>query len=128
MSASRGNTVFGIRRMVERSYDVIVLGSGIAGLSAALAAHAAGLNPLLLEKTSQLGGTTCDSYGLIWIGDNHVMRSAGRADQRDQIIDYMTFLGAGEISEPRMLALVDHGPQALKLFESCGIPFKLING
>src|SRR5215475_9838080 len=103
MPASRGNTAFGKRRMIESGCDVIVLGSGIAGLSAALAAHAAGLKPVLLEKASQLGGTTCDSYGLIWIGDNHLMRAAGHTDSRDQIIDYMTFLGAGEISEPRML-------------------------
>ena len=114
--------------MIESRCDVIVLGSGIAGLSAALAAHAAGLKPVLLEKASQLGGTTCDSYGLIWIGDNHLMRAAGHTDSRDQIIDYMTFLGAGEISEPRMLALVDHAPAALELFDRCGIPFKVING
>jgi 3-oxosteroid 1-dehydrogenase len=114
--------------MVDPSYDVIVLGSGIGGLSAALAASASGLRPLLLEKAGELGGTTSDSYGLIWIGDNHLMRAAGLKDTRAQILDYMHFLGAGELSETRMQALVDQSPNALRFFEACGIPFKIING
>lgn len=63
--------------MLAGSYDVVVLGSGIAGLAAALAAHECGLAPVLVEKADKLGGTTCDSYGLIWVGDNHLMRAAG---------------------------------------------------
>jgi 3-oxosteroid 1-dehydrogenase len=110
------------------SFDVVVLGSGIAGLAAALSAHAAGLSPVLIEKTGQLGGTTSDSYGLIWIGDNHLMRHKGEADARDDIVGYMRFLGGGELDEDRMLALVEHAPEAITFFESCGIPFRLIDG
>ena len=51
------------------THDVVVLGSGIAGLAAALAAHEAGLHAVVLEKAETLGGTSSDSYGLIWIGD-----------------------------------------------------------
>src|ERR1700730_11968494 len=106
-------------------YDVIVLGSGIAGLAAALAAHDNGLRTILIEKANQLGGTTSDSYGLIWVGGNHLTRGAGDGDSRDEIIRYMTFLGGGELCEERMLALVDHSPEAIEFFESCGIPFQL---
>jgi 3-oxosteroid 1-dehydrogenase len=109
-------------------FDVIVLGAGIGGLSAALAAREHGLRPLLIEKSGQIGGTTSDSYGLIWVGDNHLMRKAGQADARDDIIRYMTFLGGGELSEDRMLALVDRSPEAMTFYESCGIPFRLIDG
>lgn len=76
------------------TYDVIVLGSGIAGLSAALAAHEAGLSALIIEKSDKLGGTTSDSYGLIWVGNNRLMRDAGESDCREDVIAYMTFLGA----------------------------------
>src|SRR5689334_15863237 len=110
------------------TFDVIVLGGGIGGLSAALAAHQHGLRPLLIEKSGQLGGTTADSYGLIWVGDNHLMRKAGQADPRDDIVKYMTFLGGGELSEDRMLALVERSPDAMVFYESCGIPFELIGG
>ena len=112
----------------DETYDVIVLGSGIGGLSAALAAHEHGLRPILIEKADRIGGTTTDSYGLIWVGDNHLMRQAGQSDTRDDIVRYMTFLGGGELSEERMLTLVDRSPEAISFYESCGIPFRLIGG
>src|SRR5262249_8939993 len=107
------------------THDVIVLGSGIGGLAAALAAYAHGLRPLLIAKSDLLGGTTSDSYGLIWVGDNHLMRQRGEDDARDDIIRYLTFLGGGELDEQRMLALVDRSPEAIVFYESCGIPFRL---
>jgi 3-oxosteroid 1-dehydrogenase len=110
------------------SHDVIVLGSGIGGLSAALAAQEHGLRPLLIEKSDRIGGTTTDSYGLIWVGNNHLMRAAGETDPREDIIKYMTFLGGGELSEDRMLTLVDRSPEAIVFYEKCGIPFRLIGG
>ena len=109
-------------------YDVVVLGSGIAGLAAALAAHEAGLRPVLIEKADTIGGTTTNSYGLIWIGSNHLMRAAGEADTRDEVIAYMTFLGGGELDDKRMTALVDRSPEVLRFFEDCGIKFRLVGG
>jgi 3-oxosteroid 1-dehydrogenase len=110
------------------AYDVIVLGSGIAGLSAALAAHEAGLSALLLEKADKLGGTTSDSYGLIWVGNNRLMRDAGETDCREDVIAYMTFLGGGELDEERMVALVNRSPDVLQFFQGCGIRFRLVGG
>jgi succinate dehydrogenase/fumarate reductase flavoprotein subunit len=110
------------------TFDVIVLGSGIAGLAAALAAHEHGLRPLLIEKADLIGGTTSDSYGLIWVGGNHLMRRAREIDTREDIIRYMTFLGGGELSEDRVLALVDRSPEVLAYYESCGIPFRMMGG
>lgn len=109
-------------------YDVVVLGSGIAGLAAALAAHEAGLRTVLIEKADTLGGTTTDSYGLIWIGGNHLMRAAGEEDAREDVIAYMNFLGGGELDDRRMVALVDRSPEVLRFFESCGIKFRLVGG
>ena len=59
------------------AWDVVVLGSGIAGLAGALAAHELGLRPIVLEKASTLGGGTVNSYGLIWVGQNHLAQAAG---------------------------------------------------
>ena len=44
--------------MTADSYDVVVLGSGIAGLAAAVAAYEYGLTPVLIEKAARLGGTS----------------------------------------------------------------------
>jgi hypothetical protein len=109
-------------------YDVVVLGSGIAGLSAALAADAAGLRPLLIEKSHLLGGGTTQSYGLIWVGQNHLQRADGDSDSREDVIRYMRFLGGGEIDEERMLTFIDRSPPVLKFFEDCGIRFRLTRG
>ncbi|WP_448586804.1 FAD-dependent oxidoreductase [Thermaurantiacus sp.] len=58
--------------------DVIVVGSGAAGLAAALAAAAAGASVLLLEKAETLGGTTAVSGGVIWAPADAEDRAAAR--------------------------------------------------
>src|ERR1700730_2974836 len=93
------------------AWDVVVLGSGVAGLAAALAAHELGLRPIVLEKASTLGGGTVSSYGLIWVGQNHLAQAAGYADTRDEAIAYMRFLGGGSLDHDRMSTFVDHSPE-----------------
>jgi 3-oxosteroid 1-dehydrogenase len=113
---------------LSETYDVVILGSGIAGLAGALAAHELGLRPVVLEKASTLGGGTVNSYGLIWIGQNHLAQAAGYGDTRDEVIAYMRFLGGGSLDEDRMLAFVDHSPDALRFFEGCGAGFRVVRG
>jgi 3-oxosteroid 1-dehydrogenase len=110
------------------SYDVIVLGSGIAGLAGALAAHEMGQRAIVLEKAALLGGGTVNSYGLIWVGQNHLAQAAGYADSRDDVIAYMGFLSGGFLDEQRMTSFVDRGPEALKFYEDCGVRFRLVRG
>lgn len=112
----------------EASYDVIVLGTGIAGLATALAASERGLRPLLIEKSDKLGGGTTNSYGLIWVGDNHLARAAGYDDNREDILSYMRFLAGGEEREANLLALVDWSAPVLQFFEACGVRFRLTHG
>ena len=109
-------------------YDVIVLGTGIAGLAAALAASQKGMRPLVLEKADKVGGGTTNSYGLIWIGNNHIASAAGYKDSRDEILAYMRFLAGGEAFEENLNAYVDQSPEALRFFEACGIPFRITKG
>ena len=91
----------------SRSYDLVILGSGIAGLAGALAAHALGLQPVVLEKAATLGGGTVHSYGLIWVGQNHLAQAAGHSDTRDEVLDYMRFLAGSNVDDGRLTTLVD---------------------
>jgi 3-oxosteroid 1-dehydrogenase len=109
-------------------WDVVILGSGIAGLAGALAAHELGLRPVVLEKASTLGGGTVHSYGLIWVGQNHLAQAAGYSDTRDEVVAYMRFLGGGSLDDDRMRTFVDRSPEALKFFERCGVRFRVIRG
>jgi 3-oxosteroid 1-dehydrogenase len=108
--------------------DVVILGSGIAGLAAALAAHELGMRPLVLEKATHLGGGTVSSYGLIWVGQNHLARAAGYADTRDEVVAYLRFLGGGNVDNDRMLTFIDHSPAALSFFEKCAVRFRVVRG
>ena len=75
-----------------------------------------------------LGGGTTNSYGLIWVGENHIQRQAGLKDNREDIVNYMRFLGGGELNEERMTTFVDQSPAILKRFADWGIPFRLVRG
>jgi 3-oxosteroid 1-dehydrogenase len=110
------------------SYDVVILGSGIAGLAGALAAHELGLQPVVLEKAAALGGGTVHSYGLIWVGQNYLARDAGIVDSHDEVLAYMRFLGGGAVDEARLAAFVARSPEVLKFFADCGIRFRLVHG
>ena len=110
------------------AFDVVVLGGGTAGLAAALAAHAHGLSTIVIEKAPQLGGISAHSYGLIWVGCNHLARDAGIEDSREEVIAYMRFIGGGQIDESKMLSFVERSPEALDFFASCGVRFRLVNG
>src|SRR5215472_15185709 len=120
----------GVKQMAtpSSSYDVVILGSGIAGLAGALAAHELGLQPVVLEKAAALGGGTVHSYGLVWVGQNYLARDAGITDSHDEVLAYMRFLGGGAVDESRLAAFVARSPEALKFFWDCGIRFRLVRG
>jgi 3-oxosteroid 1-dehydrogenase len=114
--------------MPESSYDVVILGSGIAGLAGALAADELGLHSIVLEKAAALGGGTVHSYGLIWVGENCLARDAGISDSHDEVLAYMRFLGGGAVDEARLVSFVARSPEVLKFFADCGVRFRLVHG
>jgi 3-oxosteroid 1-dehydrogenase len=106
-------------------FDVVVIGSGFAGLSTALAARAAALSVAVLEKDNLVGGGSAWSQGAVWIGANSMAREAGLPDSPAAAARYLEVLSGGEGDPARMRAFVENGPAALDLFRSVGIPFVL---
>ena len=97
--------------------DVIVLGSGAAGLTAALAAHASGAEVRVIERFDRIGGTSAVSGGVIWVADNPRQRAAGMADSREEALAYFRALDQGDLRDDVLEAFVDIGPEALAFLE-----------
>ena len=97
--------------------DIIVVGSGGAGLAAALAAANCGAEVVVVEKTMQLGGTTAISGGTMWLPANHLAAAAGYADSREEALRYLV-AGGGETANTALLeAFVDTAPRMLRFLE-----------
>ncbi len=103
------------------TFDVVIVGSGAAGLSAALVAGVHGARTLVLEKSDLIGGTTAMSGGCIWIPNNHHMARRGLTDSREAAMRYIRAVspdGWHNAEEPLWSAFVDHGPAMLKSLEA----------
>jgi 3-oxosteroid 1-dehydrogenase len=94
---------------LDKEYDVVVVGSGIGGMAAALTASEQGLRTVVFEKAKMLGGGTAASHGGFWLGGTHIQKAAGYNDNLDNVITYMRFLSGGETDEARMLTFVKPG-------------------
>lgn len=101
-----------------RNVDVIVLGSGAAGLTAALAASGHGASVLLLEKSDKIGGTSAWSGGMVWIPNNPYMAEAGIADSREEALLYLNSLSHDMIDPALAEAFVDTGPEMVRWLEA----------
>ena len=76
--------------------EVIVLGSGVAGLTAALAAAEAGAAVRVIEQADFFGGTTALSGGVAWMPNNHLMEPNGVDDSDDDALMYLREVVDGE--------------------------------
>lgn len=111
---------------------VIVVGSGIGGMSAAIRAHELGANVSLVEKASHLGGATAWSGGQVWVGANHVAAAAGLQDSVEDTLTYVEAIAADhpELFDPAMAReWVEGAAVAARWFEKIGaIEWRMIPG
>jgi helvolic acid biosynthesis 3-ketosteroid Delta1-dehydrogenase len=118
----------GVRRAstqsFDRNVDVLVVGSGAAGLTAALRAKDRGLNALVVEKLSHIGGSSAYSGGGLWIPNNHLHRAVGTSDSFDNAVRYLESIvgpNAGPASSrARKEIYVQTAPQMVEWLESQG--------
>src|SRR5215216_2348107 len=108
-------------RDCDETADVVVVGSGAAGLAAALTAAVGGARVTVLEKAAVLGGTTAMSGAGIWIPANHHMRAAGLDDSPDEALAYLRATappGWQNAEEALWQAFAAHAPPMLALLEA----------
>lgn len=83
----------------NNTWDVIVVGAGAGGMTAACIAAAAGRSVLLLEQANVVGGTTAISGGMVWLPVNHKMAEAGRPDSLEAARAYLAATVPGQNRE-----------------------------
>jgi succinate dehydrogenase/fumarate reductase flavoprotein subunit len=98
-------------------YDVVVLGSGAAGLTAALAAARTGATVGLFEKAALLGGSSAISGGVPWVPLNHHQDEAGITDSRDEALTYLASLSLGRMDPAMAETFVDNGRDTILWLE-----------
>ena len=112
-----------------REHDVIVLGTGAAGLIAAVAAHEHGASVGLYEKAEHVGGTTGLSGGIVWIPNNPHMAEVGLDDSRGDALAYLSSLSNGYIQSDLAAAFIDGGPEMVRFVEDrTAMRFRIVPG
>ena len=118
----------------DEEHDIVVVGSGGAGFSAAITAHTLGSEVIILEKGSYVGGTSLVSGGGMWIPNNRPMQEAGIEDPREDCIKYMAKYSFPQYYNPdaeqyglpdhdfeMLSAYYDTASEAMNLIEDAGV-------
>ena len=97
--------------------DVLVVGSGAAGLSAAVTAATLGAKVVVVEKEPLYGGTTAWSGGWLWIPRNPLAVAAGIREDADGPRTYLRHELGANYDEARVEAFLQNGPQMVEFFQ-----------
>jgi len=98
--------------------DLLVIGSGAGGLSAAVTAAHLGLKVLVVEKEAQYGGTTAWSGGWMWIPRNPLALDAGIVEDIAQPTAYLRQELGAQFDAERVQAFLQQGPRMVEFFRS----------
>jgi 3-oxosteroid 1-dehydrogenase len=113
----------------DAEVDVVSLGSGIGGLSAAITAHDHGSRAMVLERTDLVGGVTALSVGEVWVAGNHLAQALNLKDSQEAGFRYLKRLSMGYGDDRAILNKVVHAAVALKYFEkSISLTMRVIRG
>ena len=97
--------------------DVLIAGTGGAGLVAAIIAHDDGAKVTIIEKTNKVGGTTAVSGGIPWVPNNHHMSDVGVSDSTEEAFNFMKTLAQGRSNDDVIRAFVENAPAMIKYIE-----------
>lgn len=107
----------------DKQTDIVIIGSGIAGICAAIEAADAGSQVMVLEKDAQPGGCAKFSGGHMTVAGTHLQKQAGIEDHPDWLYTDMMVDGEG-IAVPELVRkYVDAGPEHIVWLEACGVRF-----
>jgi 3-oxosteroid 1-dehydrogenase len=102
----------------DQEVDVLVLGSGAAGMTAALVSAHEGAKTLLCEKSPHIGGTSALSGGTVWIPGSTQTNKAGIKDTKEDGLRFLRsevpYASVGDMQR----AYIYSGPEAIDYLEA----------
>jgi 3-oxosteroid 1-dehydrogenase len=110
----------------DHAVDVLVVGSGGGGMTAALAAGAFGLDTLVVEKSPQFGGSTALSGGGIWVPGAPSQRNEGYVPDRDGVFEYLQRITGGLVTDARLRQYVETAPEMMEFLEKLSPWFEFV--
>lgn len=102
---------------MKNEYDLIVVGSGAAGLTCAITAKKRGLDVVVLEKEPVFGGTTALSGGVLWIPLNHHGRKQNPGDSVEAVRTFMQAETGQFYDDEAVQCFIENGPKMVDFFE-----------
>jgi 3-oxosteroid 1-dehydrogenase len=110
----------------DHTVDVLVVGSGGGGMTAALAADAFGLDTLIVEKAAHFGGSTALSGGGIWVPGAPAQRKEGYVPDPDGVVEYLRQITDGLVSDARLRQYVEAAPEMMEFLEKLSPWFEFV--
>lgn len=109
--------------------DLLVIGSGSAGLTTAVVGATEGLEALVLEKTEFYGGTTALSGGVAWVPNNPLMKAEGIEDTPEDALAYLKHNIGNRVAEAKLQTFVDTAPQMAEyMIANSELEFNITHG
>ena len=99
--------------MTAQEFDVVVVGSGAAGMVAALTAAHQGLTAVVLEKAAHFGGSTARSGGGVWIPNNEILKRDGVTDTADAARTYLHTIVGDVVPAEKIDTYLQRAPEML---------------
>jgi fumarate reductase flavoprotein subunit len=108
---------------VSRDFDVIVVGGGGAGLSAAIEAKLAGASVMVLEADTRLGGATGASAGVFYAANTSVQKARGIEDSADAMFEYVMAINQWSLKPDIIRHICDESGPTIEWLIGLGVKF-----
>jgi succinate dehydrogenase/fumarate reductase flavoprotein subunit len=102
----------------QSRYDIVVIGAGAAGMSAALFAAIENRKVLLVEHTEYVGGTSALSAATIWIPNSHHTPAVSNDDSPEKVTTFLDGVVGNRSPAKLRVAFLESGPEAMATLEA----------
>src|SRR3954462_5818528 len=114
---------------IVSTYDVVGVGAGAAGMTAALTAAKRGLSVVVVEKAPTFGGSAARSGAGIWIPNNPVLLAAGVPDTPAKAAQYLAAVVGPDVPAARQEAFLRNGPEMISfVMANSPLRFRFMEG